>query len=85
MLETYLKLIPIDFFKNYQILQRITNFSEKHVSAKGCTYCHCITFQPGVPYVKTQLEAKDTSFYHPLPCSSSSKSANGNCLDTVMW
>jgi hypothetical protein len=34
MLETYLKLIPVEILKIYRILQRITNFNKKHVSAK---------------------------------------------------
>ena len=39
------KLIPIEIFEIYGILQRITNFNEKHVSASGCKHCHCLTFQ----------------------------------------
>jgi hypothetical protein len=62
-----------------------TNFNEKHVSARGCRHCHCLTFQPGVAYIEKKLEAKDTNFDHPLPCSSSSKSANGSILVIVMW
>jgi hypothetical protein len=85
MLETFLKLIPIEIFKIYQVLQRIINFIEKHVSVRGCKHYHCLTFQPGVAYVGKQLEAKDISFDHPLHCSSSSKSENGRSLNTMMW
>jgi hypothetical protein len=58
---------------------------EKHVSARGCKHCLCLTFQPGVAYAEKQSEAKDTGFDLALHCSSSSKSANGSNLDTVMW
>jgi hypothetical protein len=47
--------------------------------------CHCLTFETDVAYAKMQLEAKDTGFNHPLPYSSSLKSANGNNLDTDRW
>ena len=57
MLETYLKYIPFEIFKIYQILQRIPNFIEKHVSARGCKHCLCLTFQPGVAYADKQSEA----------------------------
>jgi hypothetical protein len=55
------------------------------VSARGCKHGLCLTFQPGVAYAEKQSEAKDTGFDLALHCSSSSKSANGSNLDTVMW
>jgi hypothetical protein len=85
MLETFLKLIPIEIFKIYRILQRIINFIEKHVSARGCKHCLCLTFQPGVAYEGKQSEAKDVGFDHPLHYSSSFNRGNGSSLDTVMW
>jgi hypothetical protein len=69
MLETYLKLISVEIFKIYRILQRITSFTEKHVNERGCKHCHCLTFQPGVAYAEKQSETKNTGFDHPLPCS----------------
>jgi hypothetical protein len=66
-------------------LQWITNFIEKHVSARGCKHCHFLIFQPGVAYTEKQDEAKEISFDNPLHRSSSSKSANGSGLDIVMW
>ena len=74
-----------DVNKIYRILQRIPNFIEKHVSARGYKHCLGLTFQPGVAYVDKQSEAKNTGFDRPLHCSGSSKSANGSSLDTVMW
>jgi hypothetical protein len=50
MLETYLKVISNKIFQVYQILRRITNFIEKHVSVRGCKHCRCLTFQQGVAY-----------------------------------
>jgi hypothetical protein len=85
MLETYLKLISVEIFKIYRILLRITSFTEKHVSARGCKHCHCLTFQPGVAYAEKQSEAINTGFNHPLPCSSSYIGANGSSLDTKRW
>jgi hypothetical protein len=79
MLETYLKLIPIEIFK----IDRIIN--EKHVSAKSCMHCHCLIFQLVVAYAEKQSKAKDIDFDLPLHCSSLSKSTNGSSLDTVMW
>jgi hypothetical protein len=38
----------------------MTNFNEKHVSARGCK--HCLTFQPGVAYAEKQSKAKDLDF-----------------------
>jgi hypothetical protein len=78
-------MIPDEMLKIYRILQWITSFNEKHVSARGCKHFHCLTFQPGVAYAERQLEAKNTSFDHPLPYSSSSKGANGSSLDTERW
>jgi hypothetical protein len=54
------------------------------MSARGCKHCLCLTFQSGVAYADKQSEAKNTGFDRPLHCSSSSKSANGSSLDTVM-
>jgi hypothetical protein len=54
MLETYMKLIPFEIFKIYWILQWIPNFIEKHVSARGCKHCLCLTFQPDVAYAEKQ-------------------------------
>jgi hypothetical protein len=59
--------------------------SESSESARGCKHCHCLTFQLGLAYAEKQLEVNDNSFDHPLHCSSSSKSANGSNLDTMMW
>jgi hypothetical protein len=67
MIKTYLKMIPDEILKIFQILQRITNFNEKHVSARGCKHCHCLTFQPGVAYVEKQLEGKDTGLIIHYP------------------
>jgi hypothetical protein len=47
MLETYLKMILADFFKIYRNLQWIINCNEKHVSARGCKYCHGLNFSTG--------------------------------------
>jgi hypothetical protein len=85
MLETYLKLISVEIFQIYRILQQITSFTKNHVGARGCKHCHCLTFQPGVAYTEKQSDTKNTSFDHPLPCSSSSKGANGSSLDTERW
>jgi hypothetical protein len=85
MLKSYLKFIPNENFQVYRSLQQITNFIEKHVSVRGCKHCHYLTFQLDVAYAQKQSEAKDTGFDHPLHYSSSSKSANRSCLDTVMW
>jgi hypothetical protein len=85
MLETYLKLISVEIFMISRILQQITNFTKKHVSARGCKHCHCLSFQPGVAYAVKQSKAKNTGFDHPLPCSISSKGANGSSLDTERW
>jgi hypothetical protein len=85
MLESYMELISNENFQVYQILQWITNFIEKHVSVRGSTYCHCLTFQSGVAYAEKQSEAKDIGFDHPLHFASSSKSANESSIDTVMW
>jgi hypothetical protein len=85
MLETFLKLISIEIFQIYWILQWVTNFNEKHVSMRGCKHCYCLTFQPGIAYATRQSEAKGTSFDLPLHRSSSSKHANVSSLDTVMW
>jgi hypothetical protein len=52
---------------------------------RGCKLCHCKTFQLGVAHAEKQSEAKNTCFDHPLPCSSSSKGANGSNLDTERW
>jgi hypothetical protein len=72
-------------FQVYRSLQRIINFMEKHVSVRGFKHFHCLTFQPGVVYAEKQSKAKDTGFDPPLHYSSSSKSANGSSLDTMMW
>jgi hypothetical protein len=84
MLETYLKLIPVQILNTYQILQWITIFNEKNVGARACKHCDCLTFQLGIAYVAKQSEAKDTGFNHPVTCSSSSKSANGSSLNIGM-
>jgi hypothetical protein len=63
----------IDAILNFQDL---SNFNEKHVSARDCKHCHCLTFQLGVVYAGKQLETKNFGFDHPLSCSSSSKGAN---------
>jgi hypothetical protein len=55
------------------------------VSARDCKHCYCLTFEPGVVYAEKQSEAKYIGFDHPLPCSRSSKSANGSSLDTERW
>jgi hypothetical protein len=65
--------------------QILSPFNEKHVSARGCKHCHCLTFQWGVAYAEKQSKAKEISFDHPLPCSSSSKGANGSSLNIEMW
>jgi hypothetical protein len=62
-----------------------SNFIEKNVSARGCKHYLCITSQLGVAFEEKQLEGKNTGFDLPLNYSSSSKSANGSSLDTVMW
>jgi hypothetical protein len=85
MLETYMKLIPVEIFMIYWILQWITNFNQKHVSARGCKHCCCLTFQLGVAYAEKQSEVTDTGFDHPVPYSSSSKGENGSGLDTERW
>jgi hypothetical protein len=54
MLETYLKLIPIENFKVYWILQWIRNSKERHMSARGCKNCYCLTFQLGVADTEKQ-------------------------------
>jgi hypothetical protein len=36
----------IEIFRIYRILQRIPNFIEKRVSARGCKHCLYLTFQP---------------------------------------
>jgi hypothetical protein len=84
MLETYLKMIPDEILKIYRILLQITSFSEKHVNTRGW-HCHCLTFQMGVAFAEKQSEAKGTGFDPPLPCSSSSKCANGSSIDTERW
>jgi hypothetical protein len=66
-------------------LQRITSFREKHVSVRGCKHCYFLTFQPGVAYAEKKSEAKDTSFDHLLPSSSSSEGANGSSLNIETW
>jgi hypothetical protein len=59
MRETYLKMIPHEILKIYRILQQITSFNEKHMSARGFKNYHCLTFQPGVAYAEKQSEARD--------------------------
>jgi hypothetical protein len=85
LLEIYLKMIPDEILKIYWILQWITSFKEKHVSVKGYEHCHCLTFRPSVAYAEKQSKAKVTGFNHPLPCSRSSKSANGSSIDIERW
>jgi hypothetical protein len=85
MQETYLKLLLDEILRIYRIMQRITSFNEKHVSVRDCKHCHCLTFQLHEVCVEKQSKAKDTGFDHPLPCSSSSKGANGSSLGTEMW
>jgi hypothetical protein len=63
-------------FQIYRILQRITNFIQKHVSVRGCKHCQCLTFKLGVAYTELQSKAKDISFDHPLQYLSSSKRAS---------
>jgi hypothetical protein len=82
MQKTYLKLLLDEILRIYRIMQQITSFNEKHVSARGCKHCHCLIFQPHEAYVEKQSKAKVTGFDHPLPCSSSSKGANGSSLGT---
>jgi hypothetical protein len=60
MLETNLKLITLEIFKIYRILQQITSFTEEHESARSCKHCHYLTFQLAVAYAKIQSEVKDT-------------------------
>jgi hypothetical protein len=78
-------MIPDEILKIYWILQWITSFKEKHVSVKGYEHCHCLTFRPSVAYAEKQSKAKVTGFNHPLPCSRSSKSANGSSIDIERW
>jgi hypothetical protein len=40
----------IAIFQIYRMLQRITNFIEKHVSARSCKHYQSLTFQLGVAY-----------------------------------
>jgi hypothetical protein len=60
----------LKFSRFIEFLQWIPNFIEKHVIPN---------------YAEKQSEAKNIGFDLPLHCSSSSKRANGNSLDTVMW